>query len=163
MAHIKGRTKYIFTIHALKNTWGIKASWHSTKSAGKWVKVAKKMPVDSNWTVNSTKPHPACYTRAHDRCFSFKLSLVRSLTQIWYEGSTVEGFQMQIWGGKQHTAEGDGCAGEGIFSFSVVKHFMNMSKCDVLVMLVRVAHVVLNSLRDNLLQQAVLFFFTFFF
>lgn len=56
-------------------------------------------------------------------------------------------------------AEGDGCAGEGIFSFSFVYRFMYISKCEALVMLVRMAHIVVNSSRDNLLQQAVFFFF----
>lgn len=119
----------------------------------------KNIPLNSKWTVNSTKPLLGCYTRARDRCFSFKSSLLRSLTQILYEGNAVEGFQMQIWGGKWHMAEGDGCAGEGIFSFSFVYRFMYISKCEALVMLVRMAHIVVNSSRDNLLQQAVFFFF----
>lgn len=53
-------------------------------------------------------------------------------------------------------AEGDGCAGDGIFTFSFLETFMVMLKCDVLLMLTE-AHVVVNSSRDNLLQQTVLF------
>ena len=34
-----------------------------------------------------------------------------------------------------------------------------MSKNDALVMLVRVAHIVVNSSRDNFLQQTVFFLF----
>lgn len=65
---------------------------------------------------------------------------------------------MQIGEGKWHMAEGDGCAGDGIlcFFFFSLESFMVMLICDVLLVL-RVARVVLNVSKHNLIQQTVLF------